>query len=282
MMVAEIIAGIAFNSMALLSDGLHMSTHTVALAISFIAYFFSRRQYNNKQYAFGTWKIEILGAYTSAILLGIVGLYVIYLSVERVVNPVMISYDSALIVAFIGLAVNAICAIILNTGDHQHTHSEHHEDHHHEHEEHHTDLNLKSAYLHVIADALTSVFAILALFGAKYFGWNWLDPVIGIVSAILIFRWAFLLLKDTGSILLDKEMQPDIIKEIRDIMESDNDTKISDIHIWRVAEEKYACILALVAKNPLPLDVYKQRLADVHELAHITIEIDYCKDNPMK
>jgi len=269
-MLIEIIAGWVYNSMALFADGWHMCTHASALSISLIAYILARKYTNDKRFAFGTWKIEILGAYTSAILLGIVGLFVLVISIERIFKPIEIIYNYALIVAVAGLIVNVVSAFILQQG---------HTNHHYNgqgpyHEE---DLNLQSAYLHVIADALTSLFAIFALLGAKYFHWNWLDPLVGIIGSLLIFRWAFMLIRNTSVILLDREMDSPLIKEITEIIESDGDSKISDLHLWRVAQDKYACILSIVSKNLCSITDYKNKLKKIDELAHITIEINYCK-----
>lgn len=276
-MVAEILFGWLSHSMALLADGWHMGTHAFALGISLIAYIMARKFAKDRSFTFGTWKIEILGAYTSAIVLGLVGLIMIYSSVQRILHPLSIYYNQALLVAFIGLTVNVVCAIILNRGGHSHEHAHHHEEDHSSHRHHHEDLNLKSAYLHVVADALTSVLAIAALLGAKYFNFIWLDPFMGIVGAVLIIRWSYLLLKDTGSILLQRENDNPIMNEIKNEIESDGDTKISDLHIWKVAQNKYACIVSLVTARNYSIEDYKKRLAKVHELAHVTIEIYECK-----
>ncbi len=270
MMIVEIIAGWIFKSMALFADGWHMSTHATALGISFIAYILARKHANDKRFAFGTWKIEILGAYTSSILLGVVGLFVLGISIQRFFVHVKISYDNALLVAGIGFLVNAISALILKD-NHEH-HHEH--DHVENHQHHHSDLNLRSAYLHVMADALTSVFAIIALLGAKYFHWNWLDPFMGIVGSILIFRWTYLLLKDTSGILLDKAKDAEIVERIKRIIESDKKSIITDIHIIRVAQDKIACIISIVSINPDSIEEYKNRLKNNDKIAHLTIEIN--------
>ena len=271
-MAVEIIAGWVFRSMALFADGCHMGTHATALGISLFAYILARKYTHDKKYAFGTWKIEILGAYTSSILLGIVGLFVLGISIERFFKPVEIIYNHALIVAVIGLLVNFVCAIILQSG-HEHHHHEHDDSHDH----HHDDLNLRSAYLHVVADALTSVFAIIALLGAKYFHWNWLDPFMGIVGSILIFRWTFTLLKDTSEILLDKVTDAPITDKIKTIIESDSDSKVSDLHLWKVAQNKYACTVCIVASKPCSIDGYKEKLSKISEIAHLVIEINECR-----
>jgi len=271
MMVFEIVFGRIFNSMALLSDGWHMGTHASAFGITLFAYFIAKKHKSDSRYSFGTWKVEILGAYTSAILLGIAGMFVIYSSTERIFNPVNIQYNQALIVAIIGLIVNVFCAIILNPVRHS-GHQEKHES-----SDNDKDLNIRSAYLHVIADALTSILAILALLGAKLFSLNILDPLIGMISSIFIFRWSFQLLRDTSAILLDKDKNDDLVGKIRVIVENDGDTKISDLHLWKIGQNKYSCVLTLVADNPRNLSEYKEALKGIPELAHINIEIVRCK-----
>ncbi|PKN10208.1 MAG: cation transporter [Deltaproteobacteria bacterium HGW-Deltaproteobacteria-7] len=279
-MTAEIIFGWISNSMALLADGWHMGTHAFALGISLMAYMMARKYAKDETFTFGTWKIEILGAYTSAVVLGIVAVIMIFSSVERMINPLNIYYNQALFVAIVGLSVNLVCAAILNNGSHAHEHDHHSDDHQHSHHpHHHEDLNLKSAYLHVMADALTSILAIAALLGAKYFKLNWLDPFMGIVGAGLIIHWSFLLLKDTSGILLEREMGNPIADEIKSEIESDGDSKISDLHIWKVAQNQYACIVSLVTAEQYSLEDYKTRLHKVHELVHVTIEINECKSD---
>lgn len=276
-MIAEILFGWLSHSIALLADGWHMGTHVFALGISLIAYVMSRKYAKDRSFAFGTWKIEILGAYTSALVLGAVGLIMIYSSVQRMFHPLSIYYNQALLVAFIGLSVNVVCAAILNRGGHSHEHDHRHEAKksflRHQHE----DLNLKSAYLHVVADALTSVLAIAALLGAKYFHFVWLDPLMGIVGAGLILYWSFVLLKESGSILLQRETGNPITDEIKNEIESDGDSIISDLHVWKVAQCKYACIVSLATSKHYSIGDYKKRLAKVHELAHVTIEVHECK-----
>ena len=278
-MIAEILFGWLSNSMALLADGWHMGTHALALGVSLVAYIMARRFAKDETFTFGTWKIEILGAYTSAIVLGIVALIMIFSSLERFINPLAIHYNQALFVAILGLLVNLVCATILNSDGPDHGHENHDQEEgghaHHEHK--HEDLNLKSAYLHVVADAMTSVLAIVALLGAKYYHFIWLDAFMGIVGAGLILRWSYLLLKDSGSILLERETDDGISREIRYEIESDNDSKISDLHLWKVAQNKYACMISLVTANHYSLEEYKNRLKKVHELAHVTIEINECK-----
>ncbi|PKN65801.1 MAG: cation transporter [Deltaproteobacteria bacterium HGW-Deltaproteobacteria-12] len=267
-MVAEIIFGWLTNSMALFADGWHMGTHAFALGLSLLAYILARKYAKDDRFTFGAWKIEILGAYTSAIVLGIVGLLMIFTSVERIINPLSIQYNQALFVAVMGLSVNLICAVILHAEEHAHEHADH---------SNHQDLNQKSAYLHVVADALTSALAIVALMGAKYLNFNWLDPFMGIVGAFLIIRWSVLLLKDTANILIEREMDSPIAKEIKEEIESDGDTKISDLHIWQVAQNKYACIISLVMSGKHTIEEYKTRLKNIQELTHLTIEVYKCE-----
>lgn len=266
-MFIEILFGWLSNSMALFADGWHMGTHAFALGISLVAFILARKLKNNKRFSFGTWKIEIIGAYTSAVILGIVGLVLVYSSLERIINPYPIQYNQALLVAGIGLFVNLICAFILNSGRHSHEDSNHHRHHHQD------DLNLKSVYLHVVADALTSFLAILALLGAKYFNLVWLDPFIGIIGAVLIIRWAIKLFKSTSLVLLDCEIDFSLTDDIKTKIESDGETEICDLHLWRVAQNKYACILSLITGKNKNIDDYGNKLKQFNELAHVTIEI---------
>ncbi len=276
MMIAEILFGWLANSIVLLADGWHMGTHAFALAISVIAYKLSRKNSNNNQFTFGTWKIEILGAYSSAIILGLIALIIIYKSADRLLYPLKIGYNEAIIVAIIGLVVNLVCVAILNAGYSSH-HRYTHEHHKHNHKHNHDDLNLKSAYLHVLADSLTSVFAIIALLGAKYFNLNWLDPIMGIFGAVLIARWSILLLKDSSRILLDYESYPELSNEIKEIIESDGNSKICDLHLLQVSDEHYTCIISILTSKKYSIEHYKKRLKKIHELAHITVEINECK-----
>jgi cation diffusion facilitator family transporter len=272
MMIGEILFGWLSNSMALLADGWHMGTHAFAMSISLFAYIFARKFAADRRYSFGTWKMEILGAYSSAIVLALVGVYMVFSSIERIVHPQTILYNQALAVAIVGLLVNTACAMILDLKPEAHRHDH---DHHHDHAHHH-DLNLQSAYLHVVADALTSVLAIAALIGAKYFQFDVLDPLMGIVGAGLILHWSVSLLKETAGILLEREKATDVVQEIREHLEADGDTKVSDLHLLHVAQHKYACVVSLVTGTNCTTDEYKLRLQPVHELGHITIEINRC------
>ncbi|MCK2125167.1 CDF family Co(II)/Ni(II) efflux transporter DmeF [Thauera aromatica] len=281
-MVVEIAAGWWFNSMALLADGWHMSSHAFAIGVSALAYAAARRYAKDRRFAFGTWKIEILGGFASAIfLLGVAAMMVLG-SVERLVSPQPIQYKEAIAVALLGLAVNVVCAWILGRAhhhghDHGHDHSHAHSAHDHDH--HHHDLNLKSAYLHVIADAATSVLAIVALFGGWIYGWSWLDPAMGIVGAVLVAIWAKGLLAETGKVLLDREMDDPVVAEIREAVETgpeDGGTRIADLHVWRVGKAAYACAIAVVTHDrALTPDAVRARLAVHEEIVHSTIEIHH-------
>lgn len=272
MMVAEITGGWIFNSMALLADGWHMSSHALALGLSVLAYGAARRFAHDARFAFGTWKIEVLGGYTSALFLVLVAGLMLYQSVERLVAPTPIHYNQAIVIAVIGLLVNIACAWLLKDGqghDHRHAHpdQETHGPHH--------DLNLRSAYLHVLADAATSVFAIVALIGGKFWEASWLDPVMGIAGAGLVAVWAYGLLRDSGRVLLDAEMNAPVVAEIREVIEaSPIKADISDLHVWRVGKGKYACILSLVTADDAEPDYFKQQLRIHEELVHISVEVN--------
>ena len=274
MMVVEIAAGLWFNSMALLADGLHMSSHAFAIGLSAFAYAYARKFAHDPRFAFGTWKIEILGGFASAVFLLGVAIMMVIGSIERIIFPQQIHYQEAIVVAVIGLVVNLISAVILGKA-HDHGH-----DHHHSHNHHHDDLNLKAAYLHVIADAATSVLAIIALIGGWFYGWDWLDPAMGIVGAVLVGKWARGLLKETGKVLLDREMDHPVVEEIREAVETDGEsghTRITDLHVWRVGQGAYSCALSVVTHDVslTPKDVRKQ-LAMHSEIVHSTIEVQLC------
>lgn len=271
MMVVEIAGGWFFNSMALLADGWHMSSHALALGLSLLAYAAARRYAGDRRFAFGTWKIEILGGYSSALLLLGVAALMAFQSVERLLTPGAIRYDEAIFIAAIGLAVNLICAWLLRD-DHTHHHDHAHE---HDHGHHHHDLNLRSAYLHVIADAATSVLAIVALVAGKLWGASWLDPVMGLVGALLVALWAKGLLRDTGRVLLDAEMDAPVVEEIREVVaQLPVAAAITDLHVWRVGKDQYACIVSLATAGALSADSVRQALGVHEELAHITVEVN--------
>jgi cation diffusion facilitator family transporter len=277
MMVVEIAAGTVLGSMALLADGWHMSSHALALGVSAGAYWLARRHAGDPRFAFGTWKIEVLGGYTSAVFLLGVAAYMGIESVTRLFNPQPIRFDEAIPVAVLGLAVNVVSAWLLSSGHGAHGHDHHHAhgaDGHHHHHQHH-DLNLRSAYLHVVADAATSVLAIIALIGGRYFGAAWLDPVMGIVGTVLVGRWAIGLLKDTGRVLLDAEMDAPVVGEIRDVVAAlPGPPKLRDLHVWRVGTGRYACIVSLGADDELHAREVRDALAVHEELVHVTVEIE--------
>lgn len=272
MMVIEIAGGWIFNSMALLADGWHMSSHTLALGLSVLAYACARRYSGDPRFAFGTWKIEILGGYTSAILLLGVAALMGFQSIERLITPLPIRYDQAIVLAACGLAVNLICAWLLrDSHDHHHGHAH---DHGHEHRHHH-DLNLRSAYLHVLADAATSVLAIIALIGGKVWGASWLDPVMGIAGAVLVAVWAWGLLRDSGRVLLDAEMDAPVVQEVREIIEAEVEPAIiTDLHVWRVGKGKFACVLGLVTHAAADAEYFRRILSVHEELVHVTVEVE--------
>lgn len=259
-MLIEIMGGLYYNSMALLADGWHMSSHVLALGMAYMAYVMANKYANDFRFNFGTYKIEVLGGYTSAILLLVVAFFMVYHSIERLFNPANIAYKEAISIAVLGLIVNLICAWLLKD-DHNH------HDHHH-------DINLKAAYIHVLADALTSVLAIIALTSGMLWGADWLDPMMGIVGSALVFVWALGLIKQSGKILLDAEMDAPIVEDvIESINYLEQNLQINDLHIWKVGKGKYSCILSLSSdKDIMDLDYLKKQLYHNHKLVHITIE----------
>jgi len=273
MMVVEIAGGAIFGSMALLADGWHMSTHAGALAIAAFAYRFARRHARDPRFAFGTGKMGDLAGFASAIVLALVALAIGYESAVRLFQPVPIHYAEATAIAAVGLAVNLASAWLLGAGhDHDHDHHDHH-DHAHDH-----DHNLRAAFWHVMADALTSVLAIVGLLAAWSYGWNWADPVIGVVGALVIAHWAWRLIRDSGAVLLDAASDQPLAAAIRSRLEQGHD-RIADLHVWRVGPGHHAAIVALVSDAPLPVEQYKARLADLARLSHVTVEIHRC-DTP--
>ena len=277
MMVVEIAGGWWFNSMAVLADGWHMSSHALALGLAVFAYAFARRHAHNARFAFGTWKVEILGGYTSAILLLCVAALMVVQSVERLFAPMPIHYDQAILIAVVGLGVNLLCAWWLRDHHHHHHHDHHHDGHGHGHDHgHHHDLNLRSAYIHVITDAATSVLAIVALVGGKLWGAAWLDPVMGLVGAALVTAWAWSLLRDAGRVLLDAEMDAPVVAEVREAIEAGQvPARITDLHVWRVGRGKYACLVSLVTTERVDAAHFRDALGIHEELVHVTVEIDY-------
>lgn len=272
-MLVEIIAGTVYKSMALLADGWHMATHVAAFLITIYAYRYARKHASSPNFSFGTGKVGVLGGFTSAIALAVVALMMLVESLHRVFNPQSIQFNAAIMVAVIGLVVNIVSALLLKDS---HSHSHHHDDHEHSH---HHDHNLKAAYMHVLADALTSVLAILALLAGKYFGWNWLDPIMGIVGATIITRWSYGLLKQTSPILLDGSIDEHCQSNIIKTIENDSDNRITDIHIWRISANHYAAIISIVTHQPKPIGHYKNLLKGYKRLSHVTIEV--CDSNPV-
>ena len=293
-MVAEIVAGMITGSMALLADGWHMATHVVALSIAGMAYLLARRWARDERFTFGTWKIEVLGAFSSALLLGVVAIAMGIESVHRLVDPAPINFGAALLVAVVGLVVNLASAALLHgevphghdhghAHDHGHSHDHHpaHDHHAHDHHAHgahgHHDLNLRSAYVHVLADALTSVFAIAALAAGLWAGWTWLDAVMGLVGGVVIAWWAKGLLAESARVLLDREMDSPIVGRVRGAIESDGDAEIADLHVWRVGRASFAVVVTIVAHQPLTPSAYRRRLESIGSLAHISVEVNRCE-----
>ncbi len=279
MMVAEIAGGWLFNSMALLADGWHMSSHALALGLAVLAYGAARRYANDPRFSFGTWKIEVLGSYTSALLLLLVAGLMLYQSVERLLDPSPIHYQQAMLVAALGLLVNLACAWLLRDGHahhgHGHSHHHHHHHHHHDHHAHRHDLNLRAAYLHVLADAATSLLAIVALAGGLLWNAAWLDPLMGIVGAVLVSAWACGLIRQSSRVLLDAQMDAPVAAEIRAaIASSPLPAELLDLHLWQVGQGKYACLLSLLTTEEGSADYFKRRLAEHEELVHITVEVN--------
>jgi cation diffusion facilitator family transporter len=265
MMIGEIAAGYITGSMALLADGFHMATHAGALGIAAAAYGFARRNANNARYSFGTGKVGDLAGFASAMVLGLVAIGIAGESVYRLFQPTTVAFTEATVIAVVGLAVNIASAFLL-AGDHGHHDHGHSHGHHHHH-----DNNLRSAYVHVLADALTSVLAIAALLAGRYLGWVWLDPVMGIVGAIVIAKWAVGLMHDSAAVLLDVTDEH-VAGEIRELLESSDDVRISDLHVWQVGPQARAAIVSVVAAANVSADTIRERLAPVHELSHLTVE----------
>lgn len=269
MMIGEIAAGYLTGSMALLADGFHMATHAGALGIAAAAYGFARRNANNRRYSFGTGKVGDLAGFASAMVLGLVSLGIAGESIFRLFEPTTVAFGEATVIAIVGLGVNILSAFLL-MGHHGHDHGHQH-DHGHDHHHHH-DNNLRSAYVHVLADALTSVLAIAALLAGRYLGWVWLDPAMGIVGSIVIAKWAYNLMRDSAAVLLDTTDEP-VAAEIRELLETSDDVRISDLHVWQVGPQARAAIVSVVAAAGVTAEAIRERLAPVHELSHLTIEL---------
>lgn len=279
-MVVEIVAGTVYGSMALLADGWHMGTHVAAFLITIFAYRYARTHANSPEYAFGTGKVGVLGGFASAVALAVVALMMLLESAQRIFSPHAIQFDEAIMVAVIGLLVNVISVLLLKDDHHHHHHHGHDHAHHDHHHEGHHDHNLKAAYMHVVADAFTSLLAIVALLSGKYFGWSWMDPVMGIVGSTIIARWAYGLMQETVPVLLDGSLEQNHLEEIRQVIESDADNRIADLHVWRVSAHHYAAIITIVTHYPKEVEHYRALLEGVEQLQHLTIEIIECKSDP--
>lgn len=271
MMLVEITAGSFWGSMALLADGWHMGTHAAALGITYIAYIYARRHANDRRFTFGTGKVGILAGFSSAVVLFIVALLMAFESVQRLLSPHPIQYTEAIVVAFLGLVVNLVSARLLK--DHHHPVDHDHEDGHHHASSHHVDHNLKAAYLHVLADALTSLLAIVALLAGNFLGLGWMDALMGLVGAFVISRWSIGLMKETGAILLDFSAGYDLEQAIKQSLEADAETRVVDLHIWKVSSNQHGGLVTIISKSPKPVGYYKDLLASVDELVHLTIEV---------
>lgn len=282
MMVAEIAAGSIFGSMALLADGWHMGTHAAALGIAGGAYLFARRHTGNERFSFGTGKFGDLAAFSSALILGIIAIQIAYESVLRLMSPVPIVYGEAIAVAILGLAVNVFSAFLLRDSHdhhhghaHAHAHDHDHGDRHHDHGPHHRDNNFRAAYVHVLADAATSVLAIAALTLAMHTGWAWADPAVGLVGSVVIASWAYTLIRDAGSVLLDVSADRKLERTIRARLEAGED-RITDLHVWQVGPGHCAAVISLISDTPLQPAAYKERLHDLKTLSHVTVEVERC------
>ena len=275
-MVVEIIAGLAFGSMALLADGLHMASHAGALGITAAAYLFARRFAKDRRFTFGTGKLGELAGFASALLLAVMAVAIAVESVTRFFEPIEIRFDEAIAVAFVGLVVNLLSAWLLmgggEKGGHGHSHS-----HGHSHGHAHEDHNLRAAYFHVLADALTSLLAIAALFSGRLFGWVWMDPLMGIVGSILIARWSWGLMKGAGAVLLDTVPDPALPEQVKQAIETDSDDRVFDLHLWRVGPGHVAAILSVVSDRPQSPDYYRGLLTHIVGLSHVTVEVHLCE-----
>jgi cation diffusion facilitator family transporter len=274
MMVVEIAAGSVFGSMALVADGWHMSTHAAAMLIAALAYRFARKHAHNPRFTFGTGKLGDLAGFASAVVLALIALLIGWESLQRFYNPVTINFGQAISVAVVGLLVNLLSAFLLRDDHGHHHHGHGHDDHHHHHDHAHAaDNNLRAAYLHVLADALTSVLAIVALLLGSLYGWSWMDPAMGIVGGLVIARWSFGLIRDAGGVLLDYvPAAEDLPEEIREALETEDD-RIADLHVWQLGPGHHGAIIALHSRDPQPADVYKAKLAGIHDLSHVTVEV---------
>jgi cation diffusion facilitator family transporter len=278
MMFGEIIGGTVFGSMALLADGWHMSTHAAALTISALAYYFARRHAADERLAFGTGKLGDLASFTSAIILGMIALFIAYEAVDHLAHPLAIAYDEAITIAVLGLVVNLVSGWLLREDhgrDHHHHAHAHAGQDHDDHHDHDHDLNLRAAYIHVLADALVSVLAIGGLLSAKYGGWVFMDPLVGLVGSVVIVSWSWSLAAQSGAILLDSVPDPALAAEIRERLEAGGDA-IPDLHLWRVGPGHYAAMVSILSADPKAPQAYKDKLAGLPKLSHVTVEVERC------
>lgn len=279
MMVAEIVGGTLFGSMAVVADGWHMSTHAGALAIAALAYRFARKHARDPRFTFGTGKLGELAAFTSAVILAMIALAIGYEALMRFVEPVAIDFEQATWLAVVGLGVNLASAWLLSDEDHHHVHASHDDDHDHDHGHHHHhahDSNLRAAYVHVLADAMTSVLAIVALLAGRFYGWVWMDPAMALVGVCVILSWSVGLIRSAGTVLLDMVPDRRLAGHIRKRLEVDSD-RVSDLHLWRLGPGHAGLIASVVSDRPQPPAVYKERLKDIAGLSHITVEVHRCE-----
>lgn len=303
-MVGEIVTGWLYNSMALLADGWHMASHAGALGITVCAYAYARRHRDDPRFSYGTGKVGVLGGYTNAVILAIVAIAMAFTSLERLLTPQPIGFNEALAVASLGLGINLICVWLLSSRSEGHIHSEQHRcshshgnhssggasetrNHHshpdipsppsHAHPVAKTDHNLQAAVLHVATDALTSVLAILALLAGKWLNWIWLDPLMGVVGAVVIVRWSWSLLGDTAHILLDGQEHQARMDDVRHSLEDGGDGRVVDLHLWRLSPRHVGAVVALVSHDPQSADHYKEKLSKIPELSHVTVEVNPCQ-----
>lgn len=285
MMVIEIIAGTLLGSMALLADGWHMGTHAAALGLAAFVYWYARQRASDKRFSFGTGKVDALGGFASAVALGVVAVIMAVESVRRIFDPVAIRFDEALWVAALGLVVNLVCAALLfrhghhseDHGDHAHAHDHDHHAHAHVHEHpHHHDYNLRGALLHVLADAVTSVLAIIALIAGKFWGWQWMDPAMGIVGGLLIAHWSYGLIRGTSRTLLDRDIDPKLSERVRAAIEGGGEDRVSDLHIWRIGSRYLAGVVSVVTHEPRAPEHYKSLVSRHAQIHHLTVEVNTC------
>jgi cation diffusion facilitator family transporter len=264
--------------MALLADGLHMGSHAVALAITAFAYAYARRHARDERFCFGTGKVNALGGFTGAVLLAFFAAYMAYESIARFLNPVQIVFDYAILVAVLGLLVNVASAFILGVKGHDHDHDHEHE-HGHAAHHHHEDHNLRSAYLHVLADAVTSLAAIVALLAGKYFGQEWMDPAMGVAGSLLVARWSWGLLRQTSHVLLDRQAPAPVLDAIREAVAGNEGDEVSDLHVWSIGPGIWAAAVAVVTDDPQPVEAYKARIPERLGVVHVTIEVTRCPED---